>query len=74
MKVHSHNTKRVLTFLLDKIFIRVGTKLYIQVVGIPMGTNCAPWLPIYSCSVMRGTLCCRFLMINRLILLTLLAL
>ena len=32
----------VLTFLLDNIFIRFGTKLYRQVVGIPMGTNCAP--------------------------------
>ena len=31
-----------LTFLLDNIFIRFGTKLYRQVVGIPMGTNCAP--------------------------------
>ena len=31
-----------LTFLLRNIFIRFGTKLYRQVVGIPMGTNCAP--------------------------------
>ena len=31
-----------LTFLLDNIFIQFGTKLYGQVVGIPMGTNCAP--------------------------------
>ena len=31
-----------LTFLLDNIFIRFGTKLYRQVVKIPMGTNCAP--------------------------------
>ena len=31
-----------LTFLLDNIFIRFGTKLYRQVVGIPLGTNCAP--------------------------------
>ena len=31
-----------LDFLLDNIFIRFGTKLYRQVVGIPMGTNCAP--------------------------------
>ena len=31
-----------LTFWLDNIFIRFGTKLYRQVVGIPMGTNCAP--------------------------------
>ena len=28
--------------LLDNIFIRFGTKLYRQVVGISMGTNCAP--------------------------------
>ena len=32
----------VLTVLLDNIFIRFGTKLYRQIVGIPMGTNCAP--------------------------------
>ena len=28
--------------LLDNIFIRFGTKLYIQIICIPMGTNCAP--------------------------------
>ena len=31
-----------LSFLLDNIYIRFGTKLYRQIVGIPMGTNCAP--------------------------------
>ena len=31
-----------MTFLKDNIFIRFGTKLYRQVVGIPMGTSCAP--------------------------------
>ena len=31
-----------LIFLLDTIYIRFGTKLYRQIVGIPMGTNCAP--------------------------------
>ena len=31
-----------LTFILDNIHIRSGTKLYRQIVGIPMGTNCAP--------------------------------
>ena len=36
------NVYEVLTFLLDNIFIRFGTKLYRQVVGIPMGTYCAP--------------------------------
>ena len=28
-----------LTFLLDNIYIRFGSKLYRQIVGIPMGTN-----------------------------------
>ena len=29
-------------YLLDNMYIRFGTKLYRQIVGIPMGTNCAP--------------------------------
>ena len=28
------------TFLLDNIYIRFSSKLYRQIVGIPMGTNC----------------------------------
>ena len=31
-----------LHYLLDNIFIRFGSKLYRQIVGIPMSTNCAP--------------------------------
>ena len=31
-----------LVYLLDNIFIRFGTKLYRQTIGIPMGTNYAP--------------------------------
>ena len=31
-----------LTFLLDNIYIRFGSKLFRQIVGIPMGTNCVP--------------------------------
>ena len=31
-----------LTFLLDNIYIRFGSKLYREIVDIPMGTNCAP--------------------------------
>ena len=31
-----------LHYLLDNIFIRFGSKLYRQIVGTPMGTNCAP--------------------------------
>ena len=31
-----------LIYLLDNIYIRFGTKLYRQIVGVPMGTNCIP--------------------------------
>ena len=31
-----------LTFLLHNIYIRFGSKLYRQIVGIPMGTICVP--------------------------------
>ena len=44
-KYHAWSCQNVcdtLTFLLDNIFIRFGTKLYRQEVWIPMGTNCAP--------------------------------
>ena len=30
----------LLVYLLDNIFIRFGTKLYRQTIGIPMGTDC----------------------------------
>ena len=43
------------TFLLDNIYIRFGTKLFRQIVGIPMGTNCAPLWLICSCFVMKET-------------------
>ena len=36
------NVCDALSFLSDNIYIRFGTKLYRQIVGIPMGTNCAP--------------------------------
>ena len=36
------NVCDVLSYLLDNIYIRFETKLYRQIVGIPMGTHCAP--------------------------------
>ena len=35
-----------LHYLLDNIFIRFGSKLYRQIVGISMGTNCAPLVAV----------------------------
>ena len=48
-----------LSFLLDNIYITVCTKLYRQIVGIPMGTNCAPlvadlFLFCYESDFMKG--------------------
>ena len=37
-----HRVCEAPTFLLDNIYIRFGSKLYRQIVGITMGTNCAP--------------------------------
>ena len=59
------------TFLLDNIYIRFGSKLYRQIVGIPMGTNCAPLVADFFCSIMRETSCCPFQRITNLVLLKL---
>ena len=36
------NVCNALSFLLENIYFRFGNKLYRRIVGIPMGTNCAP--------------------------------
>ena len=60
-----------LHYLLDNIFISFGSKLYRQVVGIPMGTNFAPLAADFF-FVMIETLCCLCQTITKLILLKLL--
>ena len=35
---------RMVEFLIDNIFVKFGGCLFRQVIGIPMGTNCAPLL------------------------------
>ena len=42
LRISNRQSIETLIFLLDNIYIRFGTKLYRQIVGIPMGTNCAP--------------------------------
>ena len=42
----------MIEFLVDNIHVRFGGQLFRQMVGIPMGTNCAPLLDdllLYSC-------------------------
>ena len=31
-----------INFLLHNVYVRFGNKVYRQIAGIPMGTNCAP--------------------------------
>ena len=38
------NICRMIEFLIDNIFVQFGGRLFCQVIGIPMGTNCAPLL------------------------------
>ena len=48
-----------LTFLLDNIYIRFGSELYRQIVGIPMGTNRAPLVAdLFLFCYERETSCC----------------
>ena len=39
---------RMLEFLIDNIFVECGGVIFQQVIGIPMGTNCAPLLALYD--------------------------
>ena len=34
---------RMIDFLIDNIFVECGGEIFQQVIGIPMGTNCAPF-------------------------------
>ena len=38
------NICKMIEFLIDNIFVQFGGRLFHQVIGIPMGTNCAPSL------------------------------
>ena len=38
------NIQRMIDFLIDNIFVECGGVIFQQVIGIPMGTNCAPLL------------------------------
>ena len=38
------NICKMIKFLIDNIFVQLGGRLFRQVIGIPMGTNCAPLL------------------------------
>ena len=47
------NICRMIEFLIDNIFVQFGGRLFHQVIGIPMRTNCAPLLADLSSTHMR---------------------
>ena len=47
-----------LHYLLDNIFISFDSKLYRQIVDVPIGTSRAPLVADLFCFVMRETSCC----------------
>ena len=50
-RYHSRSCQKVcdaLRYLLDNIFIRFGSKMYRQIAGFPMASNCAPLVAVLS--------------------------
>ena len=43
-KYTANDICKMIEFLVDNIYVRFGGQLFQQMVGIPMGTNCAPLL------------------------------
>ena len=51
-KYTANDICKIIEFLVDNLFVRFGRQLFRQMIGIPMGTNCAPLLAdlfLYSC-------------------------
>ena len=61
-----------LHYLLENIFVRFSSKTYRQIVGIPMGTNCAPLVADLFLIYLKETSCCLCQTKIKLILLKLL--
>ena len=43
-KYTANDICKMIEFLVDNVYIKFGGQLFRQMVGIPMGTNCAPLL------------------------------
>jgi hypothetical protein len=44
LNIDSDTAKRMVSLLIDNIYVTVGSRAFRQVIGIPMGTDCAPYL------------------------------
>ena len=52
------------TFLMENIYVQFNGMVYQQIVGIPVGTHCAPLKADLFYIGMRGTLCLTFTHLN----------
>ena len=55
-KYSEDNIIKMLEFLVDNIFVVFAGKVFQQIVGIPMETNCALFKPIYFFTHMKQNL------------------
>ena len=42
--VKSDTLISMISWLIDNTYVKIGDKVFRQVIGIPMGTDCAPFL------------------------------
>src|SRR5256714_14382306 len=42
--INSETLINMIGWLIDNTYVRIGDKVFRQVIGIPMGTDCAPFL------------------------------
>ena len=42
--INSETLIKMIGWLIDNTYVRIGDKVFRQVIGIPMGTDCAPFL------------------------------
>ena len=55
-KYTEEDVLKMLEFFINNIFVQCGGCIFQQTVGIPVGTNCAPYLLSFSYTLIRLTL------------------
>ena len=51
--LNKHQIKHAVAYLLLNCYFTVGPKIFCQIIGIPMGSDPAPFLPTYSYTSMK---------------------
>ena len=48
MSIDKSKLVELTEYLIDNVYVKAGNRVYCQTIGIPMGTDCAPQLAIFS--------------------------